>query len=88
MKVKIYDVATIGQLARAVRKQQSIRQDDLGSMIDCSHKFIGDVEKGKRTVECGRVLRLLEELGIEVYLDVPSEVYDAVSQTKAPRRKD
>lgn len=74
MKVLINDVASIGKIAKTVRKSQHIRQDDLGSMIDCSHKFIGDVEKGKPTVECERVIRLLNELGIEVHLDIPDEL--------------
>ena len=61
------------------RIQQHIRQDDLGSMIDCSHKFIGDVEKGKTSVECGRVFRLLNELGIKVHLDLPDDIADELS---------
>ncbi|GGO76766.1 hypothetical protein GCM10011348_04750 [Marinobacterium nitratireducens] len=77
MKVKVTDVEAIGHIARLARKRQHIRQDDLGVMIECSHKFVGDVEKGKPTVECGRVLRLLAELGIEVHLDLPEDVAEA-----------
>lgn len=74
MKVEVKNVAAIGRIAKAVRKSQHIRQDDLGSMIDCSHKFIGDVEKGKPSVECERVIRLLNELGIELHLDLPDDI--------------
>ena len=79
MKIEVNDVTKIGLIARAARKNQHIRQDDLGSMIDCSHKFIGDVEKGKASVECGRVLRLLNELGIKVHLDLPDDIADELS---------
>jgi len=40
-------------------------------MVDSSHVFLRDVECGKPTVQLGRVLRLLQELGIRITLDIP-----------------
>ena len=71
MKLLVSKVTDIGNITKAVRKSQQIRQDDLGSMAGCSHKFIVDVEKGKPTVQTELLLTLLTELGIDVYLDVP-----------------
>jgi y4mF family transcriptional regulator len=72
MQVQIANVADIGQVIRDERKRQGLRQDDLAAMVDSSHVFLRDVEHGKATVQLGRVLRVLDELGISVTLDVPS----------------
>ena len=42
-----------------------------------------DVERGKPTVQFGRVLLLLKELGIELSVDIPDEASQALTQLKA-----
>lgn len=71
MQIRVANPADIGHAIKAVRKHQRVRQDDLAAMVDSSHVFLRDVESGKGTVQLGRVLHLLEELGIGVILDVP-----------------
>lgn len=61
----------LGRLIRDQRKRQGLRQTDLAAIIGASHVFVGDVEKGKPSVQLGRVLRLLDELGLELRLSVP-----------------
>jgi len=61
----------LGRLIREQRKRQGLRQTDLAAIIGASHVFVGDVEKGKPSVQLGRVLRLLDELGLELSLSVP-----------------
>ncbi len=61
----------LGRLIRDQRKRQGLRQTDLAAIIGASHVFVGDVEKGKPSVQLGRVLRLLNELGLELRLSVP-----------------
>lgn len=73
MKLQIESVEDIGLLVRLTRKAQGLRQDDLGAMAGCSHKYVVDVEKGKATIQAGLLLRLLEELGIEVTVDLPGD---------------
>lgn len=63
----------LGRLIRQQRKRQKLRQTDLAGMIGVSHVFLGDVEKGKPTVNLGRVLMLLDELGLTLRVDVPDE---------------
>ena len=53
-------------------------------MIGASHVFLGDVERGKGTVQLGRVLAALSELGITVHLNVPPE---AAALAEAVMRK-
>ena len=76
MKLQIESVEDIGTLIRLTRKAQGLRQDDLGAMVGCSHKYVVDVEKGKATIQTGLLLKLLEELGIEVSVDLPSDASD------------
>lgn len=61
----------LGRLIRDQRKRQGLRQTDLAAIIGASHVFVGDVEKGKPSVQLGRVLHLLDELGLELRLSVP-----------------
>jgi len=71
MKIQITTVAELGEVIRATRKANNIRLDDVASMAGLGHVFVGDVEYGKETVQMGRVLQLLHELGIKLVIDVP-----------------
>lgn len=71
MKVDVSSVQQAGMLVRAVRKSQSIRMDDLAGSAGVGHVFVRDAERGKETVEFGRFLRLLDELGIRMQFDIP-----------------
>lgn len=71
MQFHVSRIKEIGELLREVRKAQQVRQDDLGAMVGCSHKFIVDVEKGKETIQAGLLLKVLDELGVKVILDLP-----------------
>ena len=67
----IHTAEDLGRLIRDQRKRQGLRQTDLAAIIGASHVFVGDVEKGKPSVQLGRVLRLLDELGLELRVSVP-----------------
>ncbi len=75
----------IGNIIRQVRKQQGIRQDDLAAIIESSHVFMRDAERGKPSVQLGRIMRALDELGITMKLDVPDAYLDPVkSRARKP----
>lgn len=76
MHVPIDDMKTLGALVRATRKQQGLRMDDLAGMAGVGHVFVRDLERGKPTIQLGRVLRVLAELGVVMSLDVPGERSD------------
>lgn len=69
--ITIRSASDIGAIVSAQRKRQGIRQADIAAMISASHVLLRDIERGKETVNIGKVLQLLEELGIRVLLDVP-----------------
>lgn len=73
MQVTIHTVSDLGLALRATRKAQGVRGDDLAGAAGVGHVFLIDVEHGKDTVQLGRVLRLLDEAGLRLTVDVPTE---------------
>ena len=73
MQIPIRSVAEFGIAVRAVRNQQGLRLDDTAGSAGVGHVFLREVERGKETVQLGRVLRVLHELGIRLSIDIPSE---------------
>ena len=72
MFVPVTSVADLGLAVRAARKANRLRLDDVASNAGLGLTFAFDVEHGKETVQLGKVLQLLEELGIRMTLDVPA----------------
>ncbi len=70
----------LGYLVRATRKTQHLLLDDVAGSAGVSHVFVRDVEHGKETIQFGRLLILLRELGIELRADVPIEAQKAFEQ--------
>ena len=83
MKFPVKSVADLGLLARATRRCNHLRLDDVAGSANLGAVFVGDVERGKETVQLGRVLRLLEELGIELLADVPQAALGEIEKLKA-----
>ncbi|MBU2122936.1 MAG: transcriptional regulator [Gammaproteobacteria bacterium] len=76
MRIPVTSVETVGAAIRAIRKVSGIRQDDVPSV---SHMFLRDLEKGKETVQFGLVLKVLDELGIRMVLEVQESHGHAVA---------
>ena len=89
MKHPIHSAADLGLVIRAVRKSTRVRQDDLAGAVRVSRQFTHDAEQGKPTVQLGRVLRLLEELGIALNVDIPDEASRTLAtlQPSRPRAR-
>lgn len=73
MRTLVSNPQQLGLLIRAVRRSQRLRLDDVAGSAGVGHVFAREVEYGKETVQLGRVLRLLSELGITLEADVPDE---------------
>ena len=71
MLVTILSPQQLGLLIRATRRTQKLRLDDTAGTAGVGHVFVREVERGKPTVQLGRVLRLLGELGIELKAEIP-----------------
>ena len=81
MKIEITNASDIGDIVRATRKSQKIRQDDAAGSIGVSENFLGKVERGSDTIQWGKLFQVLDGLGIKVTVDVP---LDLAQKTKPP----
>jgi transcriptional regulator with XRE-family HTH domain len=88
MHVPISSAADLGHVVRATRKAQGLRLDDAAAFAGVGPVFAGDVERGKPTVQLGRVLRLLEQLGLKVIIDAPDATAATLEtlKTRTPRK--
>lgn len=83
MRIPIHSVADLGLAIRAVRRHSHVRIDDLAATAGVSKQFTQDVEHGKPTVQLGRVLKLLVELGLPLELDIPAEAAHALETLRS-----
>jgi HTH-type transcriptional regulator/antitoxin HipB len=58
----------IGAAVRQARKRMGVTQADLAMSAGTGLRFVVDVEKGKATVQTGKLLDLLEALGLRMEL--------------------
>lgn len=71
MNIPLTSVLDAGVIIRTLRKRAGIRIDDFALTAGVSKQFITDLENGKATVQMGKVLELLQRLGVKVGLDLP-----------------
>ena len=54
----------LGQRLRALRKERGLTQDKLGELSGLSGKFIGEVERGQKSISIDSLYRVSVALGI------------------------
>jgi HTH-type transcriptional regulator/antitoxin HipB len=64
---------TIGKTIRVTRKKMGVTQKDIALTSGTGLRFVIDLEKGKPTCHIGKVLTVLQTLGIELTLKAPSQ---------------
>lgn len=67
-----YTVQEIGQIVRENRKRLGVTQKDLALTSGTGLRFVIDLEKGKETCQIGKVLTVLQTLGIRIALTPPA----------------
>ncbi|MCM5557370.1 helix-turn-helix transcriptional regulator [Pleomorphomonas sp. JP5] len=73
MSKRVLSSAEIGDIVRATRKAQDLRQDELAGASGVGLRFIVDLEAGKPTAQIGKVLQVLQALGCAVDIQPPGE---------------
>jgi HTH-type transcriptional regulator/antitoxin HipB len=71
MKAMKYTPQDIGKLVRETRKGLGVTQKALALTSGTGLRFIIDLERGKETAEIGKVLTILQTLGIQLTLSPP-----------------
>jgi len=69
--MKIKTTEQLGSAIRARRRQLKVSQKDLALASGTGVRFIIELEKGKATCQSGKVLDVLQALGIGLYADTP-----------------
>ncbi|MFH1727168.1 MAG: helix-turn-helix domain-containing protein [Pseudomonadota bacterium] len=59
----IVNVLQIGQLIKNKRKELGITQKDAASMCNIGTRFFSELERGKKTLQIGLVLKVLQDFG-------------------------
>jgi len=67
-----YTTETVGKLVRESRKRLGVTQKDLALTSGTGLRFIIELEKGKETCQIGKVLTVLQTLGIKMILTPPA----------------
>jgi HTH-type transcriptional regulator / antitoxin HipB len=67
-----YTPQDIGRLIYQTRKGLGVTQKELALTSGTGLRFIIDLEKGKQTAEIGKVLTILQTLGIQMTLTPPT----------------
>lgn len=65
-------LTTPGDLGRAVRRarrRRGLRQEDLALSAGTGMRFVGELERGKPTVQLAPTLRVLHALGVSLVLE-------------------
>jgi y4mF family transcriptional regulator len=67
-----YTTQAISQIIRENRKRLGVTQKDLALTSGTGLRFVIDLEKGKETCQIGKVLTVLQTLGIQIALTPPT----------------
>jgi y4mF family transcriptional regulator len=67
-----YTAKDIGEIVRKARKSLGVTQKALALTSGSGLRFVIDLEKGKETCQLGKVLTILNTLGVGISLTPPS----------------
>jgi HTH-type transcriptional regulator/antitoxin HipB len=62
----IRDTRQLGALVRARRRALGVTQVELAGLANVGPRFVGELERGKPTLELGKVLRVLQRLALDL----------------------
>lgn len=68
---EITNMDEVAEIVRRTRKSQKISQTILSQASNVGLRFVGDIERGKPSVQFDKLLSVLTSLGIAVKLELP-----------------
>ena len=69
MGTHIETPADLGHAVRRARRSRGLRQEDVALSAGTGARFVGELERGKPTVQLDATLRVLHVLGIVLEVD-------------------
>ena len=67
--MRIKTTKEIAFLIKTERKRQNLTQTELAGLCNVGSRFIVDTEAGKETCQIGKVLKVLDILGINLHTE-------------------
>ncbi len=67
--MNIKSTSQLGNTIRTLRKQLKVTQAELAMTSGTGLRFIVDLEKGKPTCQIGKILQVLQALGVQLQAD-------------------
>ncbi len=68
MNKKLLTMKEIGSLIRVTRKEQGLSQEELAGLSGTGRRFISDIENGKNNIQVGKLLLVIQALGLNLYI--------------------
>ena len=65
---KLKDISSIGARIRAIRKAQGVSQETLAGLAGTGQRYISELERGKPTSRIKEMLKVLDALGVGLYI--------------------
>lgn len=70
MKNKVITAADIGAAIRKKRRDDGLTLADAAALCGVGYRFMSDLENGKTTAQLGKVLQVLQALGLDVFVEL------------------
>ena len=70
MKDKILSAPDIGRAIRKKRKDDGLTLADAAALCGVGYRFMSDLENGKTTAQLGKVLQVVQALGLDVFVEL------------------
>lgn len=90
-RIRITRPSDVGALIRAWRDDHGVSQIELAKKLGVSQRWVSHVENGKPTLQLGLVLRVFNELSIDVFASPTREPgaqsQDIVQALPAPSKR-
>lgn len=69
ISMKKSSVSILGDAIEAERKRRKLTQGQLADLTDTSINFISQIERGKKTAQIGKVIDVLQILGMQLVIE-------------------
>ena len=64
----IHNASELGKLIRLFRVSQHFTLEKVSGMTNIGMRFLSELERGKETAQLGKVLQIINQLGLEVVI--------------------
>ena len=71
--IELKTVKEIGNLVREERKRQNVTQLQLAGLAGTGIRFVSDLENGKGTIQVQKLLKIVQTLGLGLFVFSPWE---------------